>query len=103
MLGLVFRYYAGGETFEHPLETLLLICRAWNNAALGHRSLWSRFKLRLANAESLRNTRPPTRLAWCVPDSLLDITISIYPGDPHSPMDDGESGDEGTIRHRTAC
>jgi hypothetical protein len=38
--GCAFDYYAEEETIYYPIETLLLVCREWRDAALDHRTLW---------------------------------------------------------------
>ncbi|KIM23252.1 hypothetical protein M408DRAFT_28048 [Serendipita vermifera MAFF 305830] len=77
ILGLIFAHYAEGETIRFPLETLLLVCRDWNRAALGHRALWSDFKIYLGHESTsiMWNVRLPQRLARCGPDCLLDIDL----------------------------
>ncbi|KAG8832893.1 hypothetical protein FRC17_000387 [Serendipita sp. 399] len=49
VLGQVFTYYLEKETPLRPFETLLLVCKAWRVAALGHPSLWGRYKIILGN------------------------------------------------------
>lgn len=47
ILFIIFSYYAEYETPRFPLETLLLVCRFWTDAALKHRIIWSRFKIKI--------------------------------------------------------
>ena len=77
ILGLVFTHYAQEETIWRPLETLLLVCRSWSLAALGHRALWSNFRIYLGHDETsiTWNARLPLRLDRCESECLLDIDI----------------------------
>lgn len=43
----IFVYY--DETPEAPLETLLLVCRLWNEAALKSYSIWSDINIRITD------------------------------------------------------
>jgi len=45
ILGIVFYHYSTQESLSYPLETLLEVCHAWREAALGHRSIWGRIKI----------------------------------------------------------
>jgi hypothetical protein len=65
ILGEIFEYYVEGESFTYPLETLLLVCRRWNEAAIGHRGLWTRFKILVGHEPSPNAwlTRLPLRLS----------------------------------------
>ncbi|KIM23273.1 hypothetical protein M408DRAFT_28069 [Serendipita vermifera MAFF 305830] len=77
VLGHIFSCYADEETVFHSLETLLLVCRSWNQAALGHRSLWSRFKIYLGHypTSQIWTNRLPSRLEKCGPKTPLDIDL----------------------------
>jgi hypothetical protein len=77
VLGLVFSHYAEEENIQHPLETLLLVCRSWSNAALGHRALWRNFRILIGHEPtiSIWNARLPLRLARRAPDAPLDIML----------------------------
>lgn len=58
----VFSLYE--ETTNSPLESLLLVSRAWRDAALNHPDIWSKFKLTVKNARSalLWSRQVPRRL-----------------------------------------
>jgi hypothetical protein len=78
VLGLIFYYYSGNETIRHPLETLLLVCRAWSGAALGHRTIWNDIKIYIGHipSSSIWRTRLPLRLARAGP--VVPLFISIF-------------------------
>ncbi|KIM23251.1 hypothetical protein M408DRAFT_28047 [Serendipita vermifera MAFF 305830] len=97
ILGLIFAHYAKGETIRFPLETLLLVCKDWNRAALGHRALWSSFKIYLGHEDTsvMWGARLPQRLTRCGADCLLDIdlrNILDLPNKENAPAE--TSGDE---------
>jgi hypothetical protein len=73
----IFEYYAEDETIEHPLETLLLVSRTWNNAACTHRSLWGRLKIFLYHNPDFEawEARLPLRLQRSGPTAPLHIHI----------------------------
>lgn len=73
----IFEYYVEDETIEHPLETILLVSRAWNNAACTHRSLWGRLKINLGHDPDLDMwaVRLPLRLQRSGPTTPLHIHI----------------------------
>ena len=77
VLGAIFAFYAETETIIHPLETLLLVCRDWSNAALGHRALWGRLRIYISHEPSSKvwSVRLPLRLARCGSDLPLDIDL----------------------------
>lgn len=56
VLGFIFAYYVETETLFHSLETLLLVSRLWNLAALGHTALWGNYHIHLGHK--------PTQDAW---------------------------------------
>lgn len=56
VLGIIFEYYVETESLFYPLEILLLVCRLWNLAALGHKSLWGNLHIHLGHI--------PTHNAW---------------------------------------
>lgn len=71
----IFKNYLLEETPDHPVETLLLICKSWLQAALESTRLWSTFRI---------NRNPdfwvsciPRRLARGRKDALLDIYIRV--------------------------
>lgn len=74
---MVFVCYSKEETFEHPLETLLLVCRFWNHTAVEHRSIWTNLRIYLGHQPTSRawTMRLPLRLTRCGPNSLLDIDL----------------------------
>lgn len=80
VLGDIFSHYALEETFRYPLETLLLVCRAWADAALGHRALWSQLNIYLGHYPTCRSwdVRLPLRLERAGPETPLDIDIRTY-------------------------
>ncbi|KAG8752231.1 hypothetical protein FRC14_007222 [Serendipita sp. 396] len=45
ILSYLFQLYLDQETILYPLETLLLVCKAWNEAAVTFRSLWGSYKI----------------------------------------------------------
>jgi hypothetical protein len=47
ILAEIFDHYGEEESLSYPLETLLLVCRTWNEAASSHRGLWGRIKIEL--------------------------------------------------------
>jgi F-box-like len=88
ILGLIFHQYSlippsslitPSNSGIIKLETLLLVCRAWHFAALGHRTLWSRLDMRIYNIEDLLywKIHVPLRLSRGSPTALLDVTLII--------------------------
>ena len=77
VLGIIFSYYVDEETIEFPLETLLFVCRSWNEATLGHRNLWARLKIYLGHfpTSELWNMRLPRRLEQAGDSTLLEIDL----------------------------
>jgi hypothetical protein len=77
VLGVIFDYYVDGETIEFPLETMLLVCRSWNEAALGHRNLWARLKIYLGHfpTSDIWEFRLPRRLERAGDSTLLEIDL----------------------------
>lgn len=77
ILGEVFSHYAQHETYSHPLETLLLVCRSWYEAAVGHPRLWGRLRICIGHEPTIRvwSQRLPLRLARAGQSSPLDIDI----------------------------
>jgi hypothetical protein len=45
VLGLILSHYAVEETIHYPLETLLVVCQGWKEAALGHCALWNELNI----------------------------------------------------------
>jgi F-box-like len=80
VLGHIFSYYAIEEMIHYPLETLLLVCKAWSHAAIGHRTLWSNLRIYLEHvpASAIWNARLPLRLARCGPDIPLDVDLRDF-------------------------
>lgn len=70
----IFDYYASKET-QYPLETLLLVCKFWSQAACDYPRLWSSFKINTKHI-IMWCARVPLRMSRC-PDSLLDIEITV--------------------------
>ncbi|KAG8805596.1 hypothetical protein FRC17_005440 [Serendipita sp. 399] len=60
----IFEYYLLNESTLWPTETLLLVCKVWNETALQYSPLWTRFKIDLfeSNSGSLWSHRLPLRL-----------------------------------------
>lgn len=77
VLGEIFSYYPNEETIEHPLETLLLVCKPWNFVALGHRQLWARIDVKVGHYPSGQFWRHhlPLRLARSGESTPLDIAL----------------------------
>jgi hypothetical protein len=77
----IFECYAPMETPDHPLETLLLVCRSWTYTAIHHTRIWSNFTihLRVPNDLKIWETRVTRRLARCSPAALFDISITEGP------------------------
>jgi hypothetical protein len=77
VLGLIFSHYTEEENIGYPLETLLLVCRSWSNAALGHRALWNNLRIIIGHEPtiSMWKARLPLRLARCALHSPLDIML----------------------------
>jgi hypothetical protein len=77
VLGCIFYHYAGKETIRYPLETLLLVCRFWNFAALAHRTLWNDIKIYIGHSPTSKTWRKrlPLRLARAGPAIPLFITL----------------------------
>ena len=73
----IFDYYAQAETLDHPLETLLLVCKSWSNAARDNSHLWSKISIVFQDLVDLKkwNSLVPRRLGRCPPDVLFDIQI----------------------------
>jgi F-box-like len=85
VLGIIFSYYAQEETIFHPLETLLLVCKSWNEAALGHRALWTRLAIHIKHSPSHKiwKTRLPLRLERSGTSLPLHIDLrNMLPADP---------------------
>ncbi|KAG8753760.1 hypothetical protein FRC14_005754 [Serendipita sp. 396] len=45
----VFDYYLEHETALYPIETLLLVCKAWSEAASGRPSLWATYRIKVGD------------------------------------------------------
>jgi hypothetical protein len=79
VLGIIFEYYAEEETVESPLETLLLVCRSWNEAARSYRTIWSRIDVRIGCKYPIEShlAYSKRRLEYSGSSALLDITIKV--------------------------
>jgi hypothetical protein len=79
VLGIIFDYYVDNETVYSPLETMLLVCRSWNDAALGHRKLWARLKIHLGHypTSNIWKVRLPRRLERTGDSALLEIDLRV--------------------------
>ncbi|KIM27817.1 hypothetical protein M408DRAFT_24184 [Serendipita vermifera MAFF 305830] len=83
VLAQIFENYLLEETAMHPIETLLLVCRSWLQAALDVTCLWSTF--RIVDDPSFWASCIPRRLARSPKDALLNVHIQvIHMGRPHS-------------------
>lgn len=104
ILGMIFAEYAKEETFQYPLETLLLVCLFWNHAAIGHRSLWTSFRIYLGHQPTSRvwTTRLPLRLARCGPTSPLDIDLRNLL-DTQESEEMSEISDGSEVLHSDSC
>jgi hypothetical protein len=79
VLSEIFDCYAEEETIYHPLETLLLVCKSWSEAALSHRLLWARLKIYIGHAPSQKMwlTRLPRRLERSGETTPLEIDLRV--------------------------
>jgi hypothetical protein len=72
----IFVDYAFTETIACPLETILLVCRSWNQAALSHPRLWSSFTIECGDLWYWVSCTP-RRLSRCPPHCLFDIELDM--------------------------
>jgi len=77
ILSCIFDHYQQQEDVFHPLETLLLVCKSWSEAALSDRALWGRFNIRLGHEPvmGMWKKRLPLRLMRSGPTVPLDIIV----------------------------
>ncbi|KAG9058098.1 hypothetical protein FS842_001679 [Serendipita sp. 407] len=77
VLSHVFGYYLKEESSLHPLETLLLICKDWQEAALGTRSLWATYRITLGDERATERwvSRLPVRMQRAGRLTLFHIDI----------------------------
>lgn len=77
----IFSFYAEDETPDSPLETLLLVCRFWKEAALEHRVMWSKFNIEIQGSQDARRWRQriDRRLGHSGPDSPIIIRLRRDP------------------------
>jgi hypothetical protein len=80
ILVVIFTHYAAEETNHYPLETLLLVCQGWKEAALGHCALWNELNIYIGHkpTSQIWNTRLPLRLARSGPAIPLYIKLRNY-------------------------
>lgn len=83
ILHVIFSYYE--ETPEYLLETLLLVCRFWNFAALECKDIWSKLWLNIEEGPtaSFWSRQLPRRLERSGPNSPIFFTLildPLYPG-----------------------
>ncbi|KAG8796541.1 hypothetical protein FRC17_007984, partial [Serendipita sp. 399] len=73
----VFELYLPEETPDYPLESLLLVCKAWEQAAVAYRSLWATFKITMGEEKhkKLWLRRLPLRIERSGPQALFHIAI----------------------------
>jgi hypothetical protein len=76
----IFDYYAKEESEDYPLETLLLVCRSWNEAALNHRLLWTWLDIPLHHICTVKLwlTRLPRRLERAGERVPLEISLGRH-------------------------
>ncbi|KAG8754521.1 hypothetical protein FRC14_004996 [Serendipita sp. 396] len=88
VLAQVFNYYLEHETAAQPLETLLLVCKAWNEAACGRPSLWATYKIRLEEERTKKRWlyRLPLRLRRSGSHTPLHIDIASPENPPDLPF-----------------
>ncbi|KAG8798285.1 hypothetical protein FRC16_007525 [Serendipita sp. 398] len=81
VLAQVFDYYLEQETAAHPMETLLLVCKAWNDTALGRPSLWAFYRIVLGDKNDVKRwiCRLPLRLRRSGTNTPLHIDIASPP------------------------
>jgi hypothetical protein len=90
VLGVIFEYYLDGESLTFSLETMLSVCRSWNRAALGHRKLWARLKIRIGHfpTSEIWKIRLPRRLERAGDSTPLEIDLRNIIGSPDATQDD---------------
>ncbi|KIM19818.1 hypothetical protein M408DRAFT_30901 [Serendipita vermifera MAFF 305830] len=76
ILYIIFEEYVLEETPRYPVETLLLVCKSWMQAALSLPRLWSTFKMRV-NELKFGKDCISRRLGRCPNDTLVDIEITL--------------------------
>jgi len=76
ILTRVFDEYALMETAEYPTETLLLVCKWWQQTALNYTRLWATINVKSRDVKFWCGCLPQ-RLRRCHPGSLLDISIAF--------------------------
>ncbi|KAG8828430.1 hypothetical protein FRC19_006528 [Serendipita sp. 401] len=76
----VFRYYQLNESPFTPVETLLLVCKAWNKAASDYPPIWSRYNINIDKkiVSELWLLRIPLRLSRSGLKTPLHIDIQIF-------------------------
>lgn len=89
----IFEQYFLEETPEHPVETLLLVCKSWCRAALGAPYLWSNFTI--LDDFDFWASCVPRRLARCRDGTLLNIHIWV--GKPPCFEEDETTVDHDTL------
>lgn len=75
----IFGLYRINETPDIPLETLLLVCKSWNTAALSCGALWGMLRIFVSHEPVMKlwRSRLPLRLARSGPSTPLDIVIVV--------------------------
>ncbi|KIM19819.1 hypothetical protein M408DRAFT_176593 [Serendipita vermifera MAFF 305830] len=76
ILYIIFEEYLLKETPKHPVETLLLVCKSWMQAALKLPHLWSTFKMQVDGFKFWRDCIS-RRLGRCPGNTLIDIAILL--------------------------
>ncbi|KAG8808416.1 hypothetical protein FRC18_005037 [Serendipita sp. 400] len=76
----VFQYYQLDESLIYPFETLLLVCKAWNEAASNYPPLWSTYTIDSYNmvVADIWLRRLPLRLLRSGPTTPLHIDICVF-------------------------
>ncbi|KAG8752233.1 hypothetical protein FRC14_007224 [Serendipita sp. 396] len=83
ILSLLFEHYLDEESPFHPVETLLLVCKAWNRTAAHHWPIWATYRITLGTRHitKLWLRRIPPRLKRSGSEHPLHIDIR-YAEDP---------------------
>lgn len=77
ILGIIWEDCLEQDGPGYPMETFLLVCKAWTMMALALPSLWSNYNVEIRSTLDLEFWIPciGRRLRRCSPDTLLDIQI----------------------------
>jgi hypothetical protein len=88
VLGVIFDYYRDEKTIQFSLETMLSVCRSWNEAAPGHRNLWARLKIYIGHfpTSKIWKSRLPRRLERAGDSTPLEIDLRSILDSPNPPQ-----------------